>query len=153
MNFFKLPGSSREELNSIEFQPFSDQLKPIIEESLKEAEKTGRNREGTFFTPIFTVFVILGMAMRHDLSYPKVINWMISAVRWLSLTLPKKIVDDGALTHARQYLGAPVFRLIFDKFNQQNHILTPDFQGRNSVMFDGVTATLPDTLSPSKEVR
>lgn len=83
MNFFKLPGSSRDELSSIEFQPFSEQLKPLIEESLIEAQKTGRNREGPFLTPIFTVFVILGMAIRHDLSYPKVINWMISAIRWL----------------------------------------------------------------------
>jgi len=88
--------------------------------------------------------------MRHELSYHKVVNWMISAIRWLSLTLPKKIIKDGTITKARQYLGIPVFRLIFDKFNQQHNVLIPDFYGRNSVIFDGVTATLPDTQSNQK---
>jgi len=67
------------------------------------------------------------------------------------LTLPQKIIEDGTLTHARQYLGIEVFRLIFDKFNQQNYVLTPDFHGRNRVIFDGVTATLPDTPSNQKK--
>lgn len=150
MNSIKLLGSYRDELSSIELQPFSKQLKPIIEESLIDAMKNERNRRGTLFTPIFTVFVVLGIAMRHDLDYLSVVNWMISAVRWLSLTLPKKIIKDGTITKARQYLGIEVFRLIFDKFNQQHHVLSPDFYGRNSVTFDGVTATLPDTPSNQK---
>lgn len=147
MNLIKLPDSSRDELSSIELQPFSEQLKPIIEESLNELQKNDRNRKGTLFTPMFTVFVVLGIAMRHELSYAKVVNWIISAMRWLSLSLPKKIIKEGTVTKARQYLGVEVFRLIFKKFNQQHCELYPDFHGRSSVIFDGVTATLPDTLS------
>jgi hypothetical protein len=63
------------------------------------------------------------------------------------LILPQKIVKDGTVTKARQYLGVDVFRLIFTKFNNQNDVLSKDFYGRNSVIFDGVTTTLPDTLS------
>jgi hypothetical protein len=122
MNSIKLPGSSRDELSSIELQPFSEQLKPIIEESLFELQKNERSRKGTLFTPMFTVFFVLGMAMRHELSYQKVVDWIILAVRWLSLILPKKIVTDGTVTKARQYLGVDVFRLIFTKLNNQNYV-------------------------------
>jgi hypothetical protein len=38
---------------------------------MKEAEKV--------LTPMFTVFFVLGMAMRHELSYQKVVDWIILA--------------------------------------------------------------------------
>ena len=43
---------SRDELASTEIQPFSELLKPVAEEALKEAQKNKRNRKGTLFTPI-----------------------------------------------------------------------------------------------------
>ena len=147
MNILNPSKFSRDELSSIELQPFSEQLKPIIKETLIETEKTKRNRKGTIFTPMFTVFVVLGIAMRHDLSYSKVVNWIISTVRWLSLSLPQKIFKEGTVTKARQYLGVEVFSRIFEKFNQQHYVLDPDFYGRNTVIFDGVAATIPDTPS------
>jgi len=100
---------SSDEIASTEIQPFSELLKPIVEESLEEAQKNGRNRKGTLFTPIFTVFVVLGCVMRHDLGYHKVLDWLISGIRWITVCLPKKVVKDG--TMARQYLGVNVFRL------------------------------------------
>lgn len=143
----KLSTSSCDTLSSIEIQPFSNQLKFIIEEALFDTQKDSRSRRGTLFTPIFTVFVVLGSVMRHDLSYPKVVNWIICAIRWLSLSLPKKIISEGAVTKARQYLGVEVFRLIFEKFIKKHYKLIADFHGRSTVIFDGVTATVPDTQS------
>ena len=35
----------------------------------------------------------------------------------------------------------------FEKFTKKHYELTPDFHGRNTVIFDGVTGTLPDTQS------
>ncbi len=149
MNILKPSKSkpSRDELASIEFEPFSELLKAIIEESLKEAQKDGRNRKGTLFTPIFTVFVVLALTMHQDLSYPKVLNWLISTVRWITVCLPKDLVENGTITKARQYLGVDVFRLIFEKFTKKYYKLTPDFHGRSTVAFDGVTGTTPDTKS------
>lgn len=138
---------SRDELSSIEIQPFSDQLKPIIEETLAETQKDSRSRKGTLFTPMFTVFVVLGLVMRHELAYHKVVDWIISMVRWLSLSLPKKVIADGTVTKARQYLGVDVFRLIFEKMTKKHDKLTTDFYGRSTVIFDGVTVTIPDTKS------
>jgi hypothetical protein len=86
---------SRDELASTKIEPFFKLLKPTIEEVLKEAQKDKRNRKGTLFTPNFTVFVVLALAMRHDLSYPNVLNWLVSAIRWITVCLPKKIVENG----------------------------------------------------------
>jgi len=36
---------------------------------------------------------------------------------------------------------------VFEKFTKKHCELTPDFHGRNTVIFDGVTGTLPDTES------
>lgn len=138
---------SRDELASTEIEPFSEMLKPIIKEALEEAQKNGRNRKGTLFTPIFTVFVVLGCVMRHDLSYLSVLDWLISTIRWITVCLPKKAVENGTITKARQYLGVDVFRLIFEKLTKKHYELTADFHGRSTVIFDGVTGTTPDTPS------
>jgi len=111
MNLQKTFAPSRDELGSIEIEPFSNELKPFIEEAIEEAGKDKRTRKGTLFTPIFTVFFVLGLVMHHDLAYDKVVNWLISEGSWLSLSLPQKIIAEGTATKARQYLGVDVFRL------------------------------------------
>lgn len=139
---------TRDEISeSFHLQPFKERLDPIVKESLEDCSKNKRCRKGTFFTPLFTVFTVLGLTMRRDLSYPNVVEWMISAIRWVSLSLPKKMVSEGTITKARQYLGSYVFRLIFEKFAVRHCTPTADFHGRCSVAFDGVNATLPDTPS------
>jgi len=85
--------------------------------------------------------------MRHDLSYSNVLEWLISAVRWITVCLPKKIIGEGTITKARQYLGVDIFRLIFEKFTKKHYELTADFHGKSTVIFDGVTGTTPDTKS------
>lgn len=127
MNLQKTLEPSRDKLAKIEIEPFSNQLKPIIEETLIETEKDNRSRKGTLFTPMFTVFVVLGLVMHHELAYDKVVNWLISTIRWLSTSLPKKIIADGTLTKARQYLGVDVFRLIFEKLTKKHYKSTIDF--------------------------
>ncbi len=122
------------------------QLKPIIEESLRECNKANY-RKGTILTPLFTVFVVLGLTFRRNLGYPAVINWLISGLRWLSCSLPAKLVKDGTLSHARKRLGTDVFRHIFRKLVAQYQTLPTDFHGLTSTAFDGTTGTMPDTKS------
>ncbi len=96
--------SSREEIsNSFDLQPFSEKLTPIVKEVLKDEGKSGECRKGTFFTPLFTVFVTLGLTIRRDLNFHRVINWLLSKFRWEGLSLPAKIVQDGAVTHNQFY--------------------------------------------------
>ncbi len=85
--------------------------------------------------------------MRRDLSYPHVIDWLISGLRWLTCCLPLKVVEDGALSHARKRLGIEVFRRIFQKMVAHQDTLPKDFHGLTSVAFDGTCVTMPDTQS------
>ena len=123
-----------------------EQLKPIIEESLRECGKANY-RKGTILSPVFSVFVVLGLAIRRDLSYPHLIGWLVSGLRWLTCCLPPKLVEDGALSHARKRLGIEVFRRIFQKLVADQDTLPKDFHGLTSVAFDGTGATMADTPS------
>jgi len=96
---------------------------------------------------MFSVFVVLGLTIRRDLSYPHVIAWLVSGLRWLTCCLPPKVVEDGALSHARKRLGIEVFRRIFQKMVAYQDTLPKDFHGLTSAAFDGTCATMPDTQS------
>jgi hypothetical protein len=119
-------------------------LKSVIEESLRECGKE-RCRKGTILTPTFVVLAVLGLAIRRDLSYPAVLNWLVSGLRWLTCRLPHKLVAEGTLSHARIRLGREVFRRIFQKMVAHHEQLPKDFHGLTSTAFDGTTATMPDT--------
>lgn len=136
--------------SSLNLQPFAKQLQPIIEKSLAECEQSGC-RKGTFFTPVRTVFVVLGLVLRRDLGYSAVLNWLICGVRWLTCNLPAKLAAEGTLSHARKRLGVEVFRRIFGHMVVLDSALPADFHGLTSVAFDGTTATMPDT--PSNQER
>jgi hypothetical protein len=137
----------REDIGSlVDIPSLGEKLKPIVEESLRECGKA-KYRKGTILTPIFSVFVVLGLAIRRDLSYPHVIEWLVSGLRWLTCCLPHKLVEDGALSHARKRLGIEVFRRIFQKMVAYQDTLPKDFHGLTSTAFDGTGATMPDTPS------
>lgn len=136
---------ARQDVGSLVDMSFlGEQLKTIIEESLRECGKADY-RKGTILTPMFSVFVVLGLAIRRDLSYPHVIDWLVSGLRWLSCCLPPKLVQEGALSHARKRLGIEAFRRIFHKMVACQKTLPKDFHGLTSTAFDGTGATMPDT--------
>jgi len=128
----------------------SESLKPAIEESLAECGKD-HCRKGTILTPMAVVLVVLGLAIRRDLSYPAVLDWLVSKVRWLTCYLPKKLISDGALSHARNRIGVDVFRRLFQKMVTRPDALPKDFHGLTSTAFDGVTVTMPDTEDNKKQ--
>ncbi len=135
----------RKEIASLVDIPLlSKPLKSVIEESLREIGKA-HCRKGTILTPTFVVLAVLGLAIRRDLSYPAVLNWLVSGLRWLTCCLPWKLVAEGTLSHARIRLGCEVFRRIFHKMVAHHEKLPKDFHGLTSVAFDGTSATLPDT--------
>lgn len=101
-------------------------------------------------TPKFLVWIVLAMTLRRDLNYQKVLNWLVSGVRWASLDLPAKLLKDGAISHARVKLGYQVFHTIFQKLVDSLKHLEPDFHGFISVIFDGSNLTMPDTESNQK---
>ncbi len=138
----------RHEITSLVDIPLlSKPLKSVIEESLRECGKEGY-RKGTILTiltPTFVVLAVFGLAIRRDLSYPAVLNWLVSGLRWLTCRLPHKLVAEGTLSHARIRLGYEVFRRIFQKMVAHHEEFPKDFHGLTSVAFDGTGATMPDT--------
>ena len=72
---------------------------------------------------------------------------MISKWRWITLELPVKLLQDGAISHARVKLGVEVFVLLFQKVVSLFSTIEPDFYGLTTVIFDGTTLSMPDTPS------
>src|SRR5579883_450340 len=125
---------------------FDSHLSSIIKESLA-IQNIHRGRSGTVLSPTFVIWFVILSTIRRDLSYPSIVNWMISGMRWLSCKLPKKLIADGAMTHARVRVGLTVFQLIFQKMTDNFQTLKPDFNQWITVIFDGTTGTMPDTKS------
>ncbi|MEA5551629.1 IS4 family transposase [Anabaena cylindrica UHCC 0172] len=74
-------------------------------------------------------------------------DWMISGLRWLSCCLPKQLISEGAMSHARVRIGLTIFQLIFKKLTSSFTTLKSDFHKWTTVIFDGSTGTTPDTES------
>ena len=126
--------------------PFGALLQPLIEETLAEEGKD-RWRKGTILIPNLLVWLVLGLTLRRDLNYPQVLNWELSGFRWVRNDMPpkNKPVSDGAISHARVRLGVEVFRVLWKKLVASFQSLPTDFYGLTTVIFDGSTATMPDT--------
>lgn len=126
--------------------PFDTLLSPLIAETLVEQGKD-KYRKGTILVPKLLVWLVLVLTLRRDLNYHKALNWLVSGFRWLTDLLPAeaRIVADGAISHARVKLGWRVFRVLLDKLVAAAPPPRPDFHGRVTGVFDGSTATMPDT--------
>jgi hypothetical protein len=129
---------------SFEFEPFASRIQPIINEALNEHNKANY-RKGTILTPLIMVWFVLSLTLRRDINYHKTLNWMLSGFRWLTLNFPSKLVQDGAISHARVKLGVDIFRSIFYKFVSTFKAIKPDFHRWTTVIFDGTSMTMPDT--------
>ena len=130
--------------------PFEPIIQPIIDDVLREYKKA-KYRKGTILTPCILVWLCFALALRRDSNYNKTLNWLFAGFRWKSLDFCKKIVTDGAISHARKKMGVDVFRTIFHRFSSVFKDVPSDFHGLITVMFDGTSMTMPDTESNRKK--
>jgi len=128
--------------------PFDTVLQPLLKETLQELAKD-QCRKGTVLIPTLLVWLVLALTLRRDLSYDKVLNWLVSGLRWVAERLPaqNRLVSEGAISHARVKLGVAVFQQLWRKLLPALPALVPDFHEYTSVAFDGSTGTMPDTLA------
>ena len=126
--------------------PFDSILHPLIKQVLAEHGKA-KYRKGTILIPQLLVWLVLTLTLRRDLNYQKVLNWLVAGFRWMHALLPaqSKLVQDGAISHARVALGVTVFRALFTKLTCLLRKLEPDFHSWISTAFDGSTGSMPDT--------
>jgi hypothetical protein len=140
------------EMDDFNLASFGEILKPLIDQALAEHKKD-KCRQGTLLVPRLLVWLVLALTLRRDLSYPRVLNWLVSGFRWIKNLLPAKakLVQDGTISHARVSLGKAVFQTLFIKLVASFAKIVPDFHGLISVAFDGSTGTMPDTESNTAE--
>lgn len=124
--------------------PFSERLSPLITETLRTLKKD-RERHGTKLVSTFVVWLVLGLTLRRDKNCLAVLDWLLSGWRWLSCTLPKQLVSDGAISHARVRLGVEVFQVLFNRVVTTFQPLPADFHQWITVAFDGSTGRMPDS--------
>ncbi len=112
--------------------PFALRLEPLIAEVLAQFKKD-QERQGTKLVSSLVVWLVLALSIRRDLSCTAVLNWMVSGWRWLSCLLPKALVAEGTITHARKRVGSAVFKLLFEQMVATFNPLVSDFHGWVSV--------------------
>jgi hypothetical protein len=118
-------------------------LQPKIVEILK---KHGKDRQRKSpLSPLLSVWLILSLPLRRELSYPNVLDWLLSGQRAAGWKIPRHPVADGAITHARKRIGMDVLRDIFQASVETAAQLKPDFHGLVSAAIDGSQLTTPDT--------
>lgn len=134
------------QIEEFSLAPFSRILHPLIKQVLTEQGKA-QYRKGTILIPQLLVWLVLTLTLRRDLNCQKVLNWLVSGFRWMRTLLPaqSKLVQDGAISHARVALGVAVFHALFARLTCSFQKLEPDFRDWISVAFDGSTGTMPDT--------
>jgi len=129
-----------------DLQPIASHLSAIIKESL-ESEPFKKCRQGTILTRAFVIWFVILSTIRRDLSYLGIMDWIVSGFRWLSCCLPKQLIAEGTMTHARVRVGLTIFQVIFKKVTSSFTTLKPDFHKWTTVIFDGSACTTPDTQS------
>lgn len=139
------------QIDGFSLAPFDQILDEPIKQVLAEEGKD-KYRKGTKLVPRLLVWLVLALTLRRDLNCLKVLNWLVSGFRWMHNFIPaqSKLVEEGAISHARVRLGVNVFRQLFAKVTGSFQAPQPDFHGWVSVVFDGSTGTMPDTAANCK---
>jgi hypothetical protein len=133
-------------LDAVNLEPLAPTLTPLMDEALAETNQASYRR-GTFLRPKVLLWLVLALTIRRDLNYHAVLNWMLSTWRWLTLAWPAQLLQDGAISHARVKLGVRVLVVLFQKVVLLFTAIEADFHGLVTVIFDGTTLRMPDTVS------
>ncbi len=129
--------------------PFHQRLSPLIQETLSTLNK--QERRGTKLVSSLVVWLVLALTIRRDLNSRAALDWMMAGWRWLSCRLPKQMVAEGAISHARKRVGVEVLKHLFERVVSTVKPIPADFHQWVSVAFDGSTGSMPDTEANCKE--
>lgn len=140
----RLDGELERAVRTFTIEALAKDIQPVILDVLTRYQKAKQRKSP--LTPVLAVWLILALALRRDLGYPNVLAWLLSGLRRVFPSLPRRMVKDGAITHARRRIGVDVLREIFSWTGKQAQNLTADFHGWTSVIVDGSQLTMPDTM-------
>ncbi len=122
---------------------FGKDTQPMIEDATRKVEK--RDQRNCKLNPVLTVWIVLGLSLRREISYKNVLGWLLSGLRSRGLNVRRNLVAKGAITHARKRLGVEVLRGLFYATRDKACELAADFHGLITTAIDGTTMTMPDS--------
>jgi len=136
----KLAGNLQAAAQKFTLEALAKDLQPQIDAALIKNGKASQRKSK--LSPKLMTWFNLALGLRRDLGYDNLLDWLVSGLRSREWHIPRKPVEDGALSHARKRMGIEVSREIFEASKSP---LTPDFHGFSSVAIDGTGLTMPDT--------
>jgi len=139
----RLDGELERMARTFTIEALAKDFQPVILDALSRHKKAKQRK--SVLTPVLAVWLILALTLRRDLAYPNVLAWLVSGLRSIGARLPRRLVKDGAITHARRRIGVDVLRDLFCWTGRQALELGADFHGWVSVIVDGSQLTMPDT--------
>jgi Transposase DDE domain/Insertion element 4 transposase N-terminal len=115
-----------------------------IRAALHATQDSRRQRRPSPLHPVLVVWLVLSLPLHRATSIANVFVVLLSALRSRLRGFPLRPVTDGALAHARRWLGVePLRRLFLDIAADVRP--EPSFHGLRVWAIDGVHATVPDT--------
>lgn len=141
----RLDGELERMARTFTIEALAKDFQPVILDALSRHKKAKQRK--SVLTPVLTVWLILALTLRRDLAYPNVLAWLVSGLRRIGARLPRRLVKDGAISHARRRIGVDVLRDLFRWTGRRGLELGADFHGWISVIVDGSQLTMPDTAA------
>lgn len=127
---------------------FGRDVQPLIQDALEKHNKHLQRKSK--LTPELTVWMVLGLCLRREISCKNTLRWLLTGLRSRGLKIPHDTVAAGAITHARRRIGVDVLRDLFYGTGAKVSELPADFYGFLSLAVDGTTLTMPDTPANSE---
>lgn len=115
-----------------------------IRAALHESQDSRRRRRPGPLHPVMVFWLVLCLPLHRATSIANVFVVLLSALRSRIPAIPLRPVTDGALAHARCWLGVEPIRRLFEDIARDVDP-EPSFHGLRVWAIDGVHATVPDT--------
>lgn len=125
-----------------------------VQDRIREAihatqDSRSRRRDGPLH-PVLVFWLVLCLPLYRATSIANVLVLLLSGWRGRVRGIPLRPVTDGALAHARDWLGVEPVRRFFEDM-ASDVLPEPSFHGLRVWALDGVHTTVPDT--PANERR
>ena len=112
--------------------------------ALHAGEDSPRERRSCPLHPVMVFWLVLCLPLHRATSIANVFLVLLKGLRARMRGIPLRPVTDGALAHARRWLGVGPVRRLFEGIAADVRP-DPSFHGRRVFAVDGVHATVPDT--------
>lgn len=115
-----------------------------IHAALHTGEDSRRERRSCPLQPAVVFWLVLCLPLHRASSIANVFLLLLAGLRSRTKGIPLRPVTDGALAHARRWLGVAPVRRLFEDIASDVHP-DPSFHRRRVFAIDGMHATVPDT--------